>query len=252
MRYRLYVDESGDHTYNNLDDIHKRYLGLTGIAIESDYYRLSFQPEFEALKQSHFPYNPDDPVILHREALCNRRLSFGVLKDPIKNSAWEKELSEFINKAQFELFTVIIDKKLHRDRYGNSAFHPYHYCLTCLLERYKGYLFKMRSNGDVLAEGRGGKEDTALKNVYCEVWKNGTYYISPQEFQKVLTSKELKIKYKYHNIAGLQFADLIAHPSKMYILSSNGKIPLPPTSFGTRLAQVFRGKYNQYGRVILE
>jgi hypothetical protein len=252
MRFRLYVDESGDHTYKNLDDINRRYLGLTGIAIESEYYRLEFQPTLETLKQSHFPHSPDEPIILHREALRNHYGAFGVLEDSERNAAWEKDFADFVRTAQFELFTVVIDKKVHRERYRDSAFHPYHYCLTCLLERYRGYLMSKRAKGDVLAEGRGGTEDLALKKVYREVWEDGTYYISAQEFQKVLTSKELKVKYKQHNISGLQLADLLAHPSKSYILSSRGKIPQPPVSFGTRLAQLFRGKYNPYGEVLLD
>ncbi len=145
-------DLTGDHTYKNLDDINRRYLGLTGIAIESDYYRLEFQPKLEALKQSHFPHSPDEPVILHREELLNRRGSFGVLDDPNRNAAWEKDFADFVKTAQFELFTVVIDKKAHKERYGDSAFHPYHYCLTCLLERYRGRL-KGNAKGDVLAEG---------------------------------------------------------------------------------------------------
>jgi hypothetical protein len=256
VRFRLYVDESGDHTYRNLDDVSHRYLGLTGIAIESDYYRLKFQPELEALKQRHFPHSPDEPVILHRDDICNYRGAFGVLDDPNRNAAWEKDFADFVRAAQFELFTVIIDKKTHKERYGDSASHPYHYCLTLLLERYRGYLISgrlsERAKGDVLAEGRGGQEDLALKKVYREVWGNGTYFISAQEFQKVLTSKELKVRYKDHNIAGLQLADLLAHPSKLHILSSRGKIPQSPTSFGTRLAQLFQGKYNPYGKVLLE
>ncbi len=55
MRLRLYVDESGDHTYRNLEDVGRRYLGLIGVAIESDYYRNEFQPGLESLKQLHFP-----------------------------------------------------------------------------------------------------------------------------------------------------------------------------------------------------
>jgi len=30
-RYRLYIDESGDHTYNLLDDPSHRYLALLGV-----------------------------------------------------------------------------------------------------------------------------------------------------------------------------------------------------------------------------
>lgn len=252
MRFRLYIDESGDHTYKNLDDISRRYLGLTGIAIESDYYRLKFQPQLEALKQSHFPHSPDEPVILHREDIYNRRHAFGVLYDPDRNAVWEKDFTEFVRTSQFELFTVVIDKKAHRERYGNAAMHPYHLCLRYLLERYRGYLRYNHAKGDALAEGRGGQEDLALKEVYRYVWNHGTYYISVQEFQKVLSSKELKVKYKEQNIAGLQLADLLAHPSKSYILRSMDRIPPSPPSFGTRLAQVFRGKYNQYGQKLLD
>jgi hypothetical protein len=251
-RYRLYIDESGDHTYKNLDDISHRYLGLTGIAIESDYYRLKFQPQLEALKQSHFPHNPDEPVILHRDDLINRRHAFGVLDNPDCNAAWEKDFMEFMRTSQFELFTAVIDKKAHRDRYGDEAIHPYHLCLYFLLERYRGYLRYNHAKGDVLAEGRGGKQDLALKEVYQYLWKHGTYYISAQEFQKTLSSKELKVKYKNQNIAGLQLADLLAHPSKLYILSSRGKVAQSPPSFGTRLAQVFRGKYNLYGQKLFD
>lgn len=35
-RYRLYIDESGDHTYSEIDSSSKRYLGIIGCIIESD------------------------------------------------------------------------------------------------------------------------------------------------------------------------------------------------------------------------
>jgi hypothetical protein len=251
-KFHLYVDESGDHTYRYLDDLSHRYLGLTGIAIDSEYYRLEFQPQLEALKQSHFPHNPDEPIVLHRTELCNHRFAFGVLEDVERNTAWENDFAEFVRTSHYELFTVIIDKKTHRERYGDSAFHPYHYCLTCLLERFRGFLMFKRAKGDVIAEGRGKEPDLALKKVYQEIWEDGTRYISAQEFQKVLTSKELKIRYKKHNIAGLQLTDLLAHPSKISILSDRGKISQLTPSFGTHLAQLFRGKYNTYGKVLLE
>jgi hypothetical protein len=252
VRYRLYVDESGDHTYKLLDDVSRRYLGLTGIAIESEYYRKDFQPKLEALKQSHFPHSPDEPVILHREDIRNRKGPFGVLSDQARNDAWERDFLEFIRLAQFRLFTVVLDKKSHKERYGVAAIHPYHLSMNLLLERYRGALMFMRGNGDVLAEGRGGKEDIALKDAYSHLWHHGTYYISAQEFQKVLTSREIKIKKKEANIGGLQVADLLAYPTKQYILESNGKVPHAPATFSSKLAQVFRGKFDLIGRKLLE
>jgi len=246
----LYVDESGDHTYKNLEDINRRYLGLTGIAIESEYYRNEFQPKLEALKQSIFPHSPDEPLVLHRDDIINKRSSFGVLRNSGINKQWETSISLFVKEAQFCLFTVIIDKKTHRESYGNAAFHPYHYCLTVLLERYRGYLKSIGGIGDVLAESRGGKEDMSLKAEYQKVWKDGTYYISAPEFQKYLTSKELKVKSKLNNIAGLQLVDLLAHPSKAHILISKGIMPVV-ASFGANLAQVFQGKYSPNGKVLI-
>ncbi|MBI4311459.1 MAG: hypothetical protein HY681_06725 [Chloroflexi bacterium] len=159
---------------------------------------------------------------------------------------------EFIRLAQFRLFTIVLDKKTHRERYGDAAIHPYHLSLTLLLERYRGALMYVKGKGDVLAEGRGGKEDMALKDVYEHVWQDGTYYISAQEFQKVLTSKEIKIKKKEANVAGLQIADLLAYPAKQYILESSGKVPAAPATFSGKLAQVFRGKFDLIGRKLLE
>src|SRR6266700_7519009 len=92
-RFRLYIDESGDHTYSDQgDDPAHRYLGLTGIVIENDYYRTTMHPEFEALKQRHFPHNPDDPVVLHRKELTNRRGAFSRLAKIPAEAAWNADL----------------------------------------------------------------------------------------------------------------------------------------------------------------
>lgn len=252
MRYRLYVDESGDHTYRHLEDISGRYLALIGVAIEADYYRNQFQPEFEALKQAHFPHSPDEPIVLHREDIYNRRHSFGRLDDPALNAAWEAGLTDFVLRAQFRLLTVVIDKKAHRERYGDSAMHPYHLGLTFLMERFRGYLMYVGGKGDILAESRGAPEDLALKRVYEETFDQGTYFISAQEFQKVLTTRQLKLKKKEHNIAGLQLADMLAHPAKMELLFARGKIASLGSTFGTRLAGAFRNKYDLIGRKLLD
>jgi len=162
-RYRLYVDESGDHTYYKLEDPARRYLGLIGIFIETEYYRTTFQPEVEGFKQEHFPYNPDEPVILHREDIINRRGPFWRLRDTEKERAFNEDFLQFIEEQDYCIITVVIDKKAHIERYGKAAYHPYHYCLAALLERYCGFLNFYNAQGDVLAESRGGTEDQQLK-----------------------------------------------------------------------------------------
>jgi len=250
VRYHLYVDESGDHTYKNLDHYRCRYLGLTGVAIESDYYRLEFQPSLEQLKQEHFPHNPDDPLILHREDIYNRRHAFGILDDPDRNARWERDFIDFVQSAKFSMITVVLDKKNHKLRWGQAAIHPYHRCLALLLERYRGFLMFHNATGDVIAEGRGGTEDLALKQTYRKLWNEGTSFVSSSDLQEVLASRELKIMYKKKNSAGLQFADLLAHPSKMHILYTKRQTPFEPC-FGTRLAAIFQHKYDRIGKKLI-
>lgn len=165
-KYRIYIDESGDHTLYRTDEPSKRYLGLTGIMVECDYYRETFHPQLEALKQKHFPYNPDDPVIIHRENMINKQGAFWRLRDADKEKSFNEDLLKFLNDQQYIIFSVVIDKENHYKRYGEAARHPYLYSLTALLERYCGKLNFDNNNGDVLAESRGGTEDRQLKLAY--------------------------------------------------------------------------------------
>ena len=96
-----------------------------------------------------------------------------------------------------------------------------------------------------MAESRGGKEDTRLKAAYERLWKQGTDFVSPDQFQRALTSKQLKMKTKANNIAGLQLADLIAHPSRNEILREHNSFDreLPP--FAARVVAILQGKYDR-------
>ena len=78
-RYRLYIDESGDHTYKKLDDIGHRYLALLGVWFRQQKDYLEFVHELEQFKENLFGERPDSPVILHRTDIINRRGAFGIL-----------------------------------------------------------------------------------------------------------------------------------------------------------------------------
>jgi len=258
--YRLYIDESGDHTYYETEDPAKRYLGLTGILVESEFYRTIFQPELELLKQRHFPHSPDEPVILHREDIVNRRGPFWRLRDPEKEKIFNEDLLQFLKQQRYCVISVVIDKNAQVRRYSEAAYHPYHYCLIAILERYCGYLNFYNARGDVLAESRGGTEDSQLKVAYKSIYEAGTYYRSPEFFQKVLTSEEIKIKPKWKNIAGLQIADILAHPCKQDILVDLKKYTVFGDNFGMQICRCITPKYNQqvyegkiwgYGKIFL-
>lgn len=249
-RHRLYVDESGDHTYNEIERVNKRYLGLTGIVVKTTDYRDCFHPSLERLKQNIFPHSPDDPVILVRNRIVRKKGIFRCLLDPQVNARWEEGLLDFFREHLMRVFTVVLDKKAHRERYALAAFHPYQYCFTVLLERYRGWLAFVGGRGDVMAESRGGEEDVELKMVYRDYLEHGSYYLSAQQMQDVLTSKEVKLKRKDQNIAGLQIADLLAYPARVDILVRNNRMPTQ-SRFTKEINDVLNTKYNQYGRTFL-
>ncbi len=243
--YRLYVDESGDHTYTHLTTPERRYLCLLGCLFNLADYQGMFQARLELLKAKYFKHDPDEPVILHRTDLINKRGVFHVLHDPEQEQQFNQELIQLIRDTHFRLIAVVIDKQSHQNRYGPFAWHPYHYCLTTLLERYCGYLNHFNRCGDVLAESRGGSEDLQLKEAYKRIYGAGTIQREAAWFQRALTSHEIKLKPKSKNVAGLQLADLIAHPVKQEILVERGVIGLKP-SFGQQICQALAPKYNRH------
>ncbi|QGP92268.1 hypothetical protein MGLY_16390 [Neomoorella glycerini] len=221
--------------YPELKEIQKRYLGLLGCIVEYEAYRTSFYPSLEALKQKHFPHSPDDPIILHRKELVNKEGPFWRLRQPEKEEQFNNDLLTFLQEQRYVLIVVVIDKKSHIERYGNAAYHPYHYCMAAMLERYCGFLNFYNAQGDVLAESRGKTEDQELRKAYQYLYNSGTQFRDATFFQKTLTSKEIKLKPKTANIAGLQVADILAYPLKQQILLENGRIE----------PEVFRGKFGE-------
>lgn len=250
-RFRLYVDESGDHVYNHLDQPSHRYIGLIGCWFRNaDYYWL--HERLEQFKREHVPHHPDDPPVLHREDIINRRGHFKHLQDPQRAQVFDDELLKLIEQAEFRIVCVVIDKLALRDKYGDSAAHPYHLALGFLLQRYCGYLNHINRRGDVMAEGRGKKEDRLLGDSYSRVYAHGAWMVPAAQFQQALTTRQLKVKKKIANIAGLQIADLLAHPVRQSILRESGHSDEGLSPFGERLMPIVARKYNRHlydGRV---
>lgn len=260
-RYRIYIDESGDHTYRSFESPGKRYFGVTGCIIDLGYYKASFFPKLQALKQEHFNRDPDEPpVILHREEILRSKGCFWRLRDSAKRTAFDQAILQFLAEQRYVVVTVTIDKKTHIEYYGQAAFHPYHYCLTAMLERYCGFLNFYNAVGDVMIETRNKRENRELQTAYTGLLASGTRFRRAEFFCRVLTSKEIKFKTKDANIAGLQIADLLAYPCKNEVLMEDGRID-EIGQFSEQIIGIIQDKYNKqvyrgqtkgYGKVFLK
>ena len=201
-RYRLYLDESGDHVFRDTEEHAHRYLCLLGCWFRNPDY-LKFHEAIEGLKAEYLPHHPDDPVILHREDMVNARKAFKNLRDTAVRSKFDDALLAVIKAAEFKVVAVVIDKQELRRAYGTAAGHPYHLGLGFLLQRFAGYLNHINRVGDILGEARGGREDRLLKESYSRVFERGVWMTRSEVFQTALTSSELKLKPKSANISGL-------------------------------------------------
>jgi len=242
-RYRLYIDESGDHAYNLLDSIPNRFLALLGVWFKQDDY-VNFADRLEQFKRDIFGPRPDNPVILHRNDITNRRGPFVKLLDPDIHERFNSGLIDVISDVNFVMICVIIDKKTHQEQYIHPE-HPYHYCMTAMLERYCGWLRHVNSVGDVMAESRGGTEDFKLKEEYQKFWCNGSSFCHPVDIQRKLTSKELKLRRKAANIAGLQLAAILAHPIKQAMLIERRHLKDPGDNYGRLIYSAVSSKFNK-------
>jgi hypothetical protein len=247
MKYRIYVDEVGNPDLGSSDSPNHRFLSLTGVAFGLEYVGEVLHPQVEALKREFFGSHPDEPVILHRKELVNARPPFEALRDRATRAAFDERLLALMNAWEYTVVSVCLDKKKHRETYATWRYDPYHYCLAVLLERFVFLLDQTDARGDAMAESRGGREDRRLKASFARLLERGTDYVAPERFTHRLTSRQLKVKPKAANIAGLQVADLLAHPSRNEIILENQSAAVRLGPFAEKVVRILQDKYYQQG-----
>jgi hypothetical protein len=247
----LYIDESGTHSYPKKDKNRpaKRYLSLTGVIIENRYYVEVIQPKIREIKLL-VASDPDNLPILHREDILNRRGDFIKLRDPVLCKEFDRLVLELLSNHDYVICVVVLDKTEHLKKYGAAAYHPYHYCLNVILEKYTRCLHDLNSIGDVMAEARGGKDDRKLEKEYTKFYRFGTQFRSPEYIQQVLTSEDIKIRRKELGIEGLEIADLLTLANKIDVLHTYGHIDSLDPNFQTKLIRKIQPRYFKNGSII--
>lgn len=212
--YRLYVDEVGTDDITHVDDDNNRYLSLTGVAMKVTDARDDLIPKFDWIKVNIFNHDPDEPLIFHRTDIVQRKRAFGVLNNDATRALFDQRLMDAMTSSTYKVITAFIDKRgmINQPHWSNQ--HPYHYLMEILVEKFTQFLERKHDVGDIMPEGRKGKKDDLLQKAFENVLDKGTHYVSSARIKARIT-RNLKIRYKPNNIAGLQLSDLLAHPSHM-------------------------------------
>lgn len=112
-KFRIYIDEVGNNDLGSSNDPNHRYLSLTGLIFELDYVKNTLQPVIESLKEKYFGTHPDEPIILHRKELVNKKFPFQSLKDPAIGNSFNDEFLKILTNLDFQIISVLIDKLDH-------------------------------------------------------------------------------------------------------------------------------------------
>lgn len=246
--YRLYIDETGNSDLGSSADPNHRFLSLTGVLISKGDAARKLHPKLEQLKGDLFDSHPDEPIILHRKDIKEGKHPFQILRNPEVRARFDARIMELFREVGFQVITAIIDKQEHLRRYKIWRHDPYHYCLEVLLERYALWLHYRSTSGDVWGEVRGGKHDKRLEKSFARLHQNGTTFVRPEILQAHLTSGRIKLRPKSSNVAGLQIADLLAHPSALYARDQKFH-DVNPGAFAAQIIDMLvRARYNRSAR----
>jgi len=235
MICRLFIDEVGNSDLNgSARDDNVRYLSLTGVLTTMDYHDARITPSLAALKLAAFG---TADIILHRREIVRREGKFAVLRDAEPARIFDEGLRLFMRSMPYLVITVTIDKRVHLATYERWRFDPYHYCLTCLIERYVSYLNRHDFQGDVIIEPRFPAADHRVRTSFAHLYDQGTTILSAAMIQKRLLSRDIRFETKKANLAAMQLCDMLAHPSYRSMKTEREGVVLPP-DFGSSVVDI--------------
>jgi hypothetical protein len=81
MKYRIYIDETGNPDIESSENPLHRYLGLTGVIIDLETSKHILTQRLDEIKRKYFSIEYDEPIILHRKEIIQKKPPFTVLTD---------------------------------------------------------------------------------------------------------------------------------------------------------------------------
>jgi len=247
----MYLDEHGVDRMTRLDLEKYRYLSLTGVVMEVEHARDYLVPAFNRIKAEVFNEDPDTPICFHRSDIRHSKGPFECLKDPETRLSFDKKLLSVLNKAEYTVVTVLVDKQELIEKHHWERTHPYHVLMELMVEKYAQLLKRKLSIGDIMPEARSRKQDQALQSEFAHFKGHGTRFASRALIAERIPSSKLKFRTKKDNVAGLQLCDLLAHPSHYAIRKRMGHNVLDAPFFLKVLQILVKRKYDRsaYGKI---
>ncbi len=206
--YIVYVDESGDHSLQSIDEQYPVFV-LSFCIFHKKHYTSDVVSSLQHFKFKHFGH---DYIILHEHDIRKEKSVFRFKDRDTKNS-FMSELGDIIQKSNFIVISCVIDKNKLKSRYS-SPDNPYHIALGFCLERLYNFLNEKNQEikrTHIIVENRGKKEDNELELEFRRICARNNFHKIDYPFDVVFVDKK-------SNSTGLQLADLTARPIGLNVI----------------------------------
>jgi len=212
-QYIAFLDESGDHSLTKIDKDFPVFV-LCLVVVDRESYAGETIPTISRLKLRYWDH---EGIILHSSDIRKARGDFSILLNENVRVAFLGELESLMRDLSYTVFIAAIRKEALIEQYFHPE-SPYTLSLKFILERllHFGKRYKI-DQIPIVAESRGKKEDGDLERYFYRLISVGSGYHTKEEFQAL--NPTLTFRNKRENIAGLQIADLVAHPCARRIIN---------------------------------
>lgn len=208
-KYIVYVDESGDHSMQTVDEQYPLFV-LAFCVFHKRHYSEKVVPALEKFKFNYFGH---DQIILHENEIRKEKGIFTIFRSREEKTQFMSELTDIIEYSNFILISCVIDKRLLRKQ-ADMESNPYHIALGFCLETLYEFLQEKEQQEKrtfVVVECRGKKEDDDLELEFRRICDGNNYLNQPLPFEVLFSDKKAMS-------SGLQLADLVARPIGLSVL----------------------------------
>jgi len=202
-QYIVYVDESGDHSLQSIDDQYPLFV-LAFCVFHKRHYSEAIVPALEKFKFNYFGH---DQVVLHENEIRKEKGAFNIFRSRDEKYHFLNQLTDIIEFSNFILISCTIDKRALKQQSETDS-NPYHVALGFCMETLYEFLQEKNQHDKkthVVVECRGKKEDSELELEFRRICDGNNRLTESLPFDVVFSDKKVMS-------SGLQLADLVARP----------------------------------------
>lgn len=202
-KYIVYVDESGDHSLQSIDDQYPIFV-LALCVFHKRHYSEVIVPALEKFKFNYFGH---DQVVLHDNEIRKEKGAFTIFRNREEKSEFLNQLTNIIECSNFILISCTIDKR-ELAKQSEVKTNSYHVALGFCIEALYEFLREKNQHvkkTHVVVECRGKKEDGELELEFRRICDGNNRLGVNLPFEVLFSDKKVMS-------SGLQLADLVARP----------------------------------------